>query len=200
VIHWLGSHPGWLLILDGIDAKAAAQAAEALLPQISGGQVLFTTRLSKWSAAVQRLPLEVLSTEAAAAFLLERTASGRREEPGDPAMARELAQDIDGLALALEQAGAYIDERGISISRYRKDWQERREKVLSWFDPQLMQYPESVATTWLTSFQQLSAAAQMLLRRLAWLSSEPIPESILEVAVAAGPAARGWATPRRSSR
>jgi tetratricopeptide (TPR) repeat protein len=186
VIGWLGSHPGWLLILDGIDAKAAAQAVEALLPQISGGQVLFTTRLSKWSAAVQRLPLEVLSTEAAAAFLLERTASGRREEPADPANARELAQDLDGLALALEQAGAYIDERGISFSRYRKDWQERREKVLSWFDPQLMQYPQSVATTWLTSFQQLSAAAQTLLRRLAWLSPEPIPEFLLEVAVPAG--------------
>ena len=186
VIGWLGSHPGWLLILDGIDAKAAAQAVEALLPQISGGQVLFTTRLSKWSAAVERLPLEVLSTEAAAAFLLERTASGRREEPGDPAMARELAQDLDGLALALEQAGAYIDERGISISRYRKDWQERREKVLSWFDPQLMQYPQSVATTWLTSFQQLSASAQTLLRRLAWLSPEPIPDSLLEVRVPAG--------------
>ncbi len=183
VIGWLGSHPGWLLILDGIDGKAAAQAVEALLPQISGGQVLFTTRLSKWSAAVQRLPLEVLSIEAAAAFLLERTASGRRDEPDDPVMARELAQDLDGLALALEQAGAYIDERGISFSRYRKDWQERREKVMSWFDPQLMQYPESVATTWLTSFQQLSAAAQMLLRLLAWLSPEPIPESLLEVAV-----------------
>jgi tetratricopeptide (TPR) repeat protein len=186
VIGWLGFHPGWLLILDGIDGKAAAQAVEALLPQISGGQVLFTTQLSKWSAAVQRLPLEVLSTEAAAAFLLERTASGRREEPADPANARELAQDLDGLALALEQAGAYIDERGISFSRYRKDWQEGRERVLSWFDPQLMQYPASVATTWLTSFQQLSADAQTLLRRLAWLSQEPIPESLLEVAVPAG--------------
>ncbi len=186
VIRWLGSHPGWLLLLDGIDSKAAAQAVEALLPQVSGGQVLFTTRLSKWSAAVQRLPLEVLSTEAAAAFLLERTAGKRREEPDDPAMAHELAKDLDGLALALEQAGAYIDERGISFSRYRKDWQERREKVLSWFDPQLMQYPASVATTWLTSFQQLSGAAQTLLRRLAWLSPEPIPDSLLEVTVPAG--------------
>ncbi|MEY4806680.1 MAG: hypothetical protein RLZZ206_1069, partial [Cyanobacteriota bacterium] len=186
VIGWLGAHPGWLLILDAIDDKAAAQAVEALLPQISGGQVLITTRLSKWSAAVQRLPLEMLSTEAAAAFLLERTAGNRREEPGDPAMARELAQDLDGLALALEQAGAYIDERGISFSSYRKDWQERREKVLSWFDPQLMQYPGSVATTWLTSFQQLSAGAQTLLRRLAWLSPEPIPDSLLDVAVPAG--------------
>jgi tetratricopeptide (TPR) repeat protein len=88
--------------------------------------------------------------------------------------------------LALEQAGAYIDERCISFSSYRREWQQRRDQLLSWFDPQLMQYPQSVATTWLTSFQQLSADAQTLLRRLAWLATEPIPESLLEVATAAG--------------
>jgi tetratricopeptide (TPR) repeat protein len=186
VLGWLCSHPGWLLILDGIDDKAAAQAVEALLPQISGGQLLFTTRLSKWSAVVQRLPLEVLSTEAAAEFLMERTAGGRKQEAGDQSAARDLAQQLDGLALALEQAGAYIDERRITFSRYRQEWQQRRQQLLSWCDPQLMQYPQSVATTWLTSFQQLSAAAQTLLRRLAWFSTEPIPESLLEVTVAAG--------------
>jgi tetratricopeptide (TPR) repeat protein len=186
VLGWLCSHPGWLLILDGIDAKEAAQAVESLLPQTSGGQLLVTTRLSKWSSAVRRLPLEVLSPEAAAEFLLERTAGSRKQEAGDPLAARDLAQQLDGLALALEQAGAYIDERCISFSSYRKEWQQRRDQLLSWFDPQLMQYPQSVATTWLTSFQQLSADAQTLLRRLAWLAPEPIPESLLEVAIAAG--------------
>ena len=186
VLGWLCSHPGWLLILDGIDAKEAAQAVESLLPQTSGGQLLVTTRLSRWSAAVRRLPLEVLSPEAAAEFLLERTAGSRKQETGDPLAARDLAQQLDGLALALEQAGAYIDERCISFSSYRREWQQRRDQLLSWFDPQLMQYPQSVATTWLTSFQQLSADAQTLLRRLAWLATEPIPESLLEVAIAAG--------------
>ena len=185
VLGWLCSHPGWLLILDGIDAKEAAQAVESLLPQTSGGQLLVTTRLSKWSSAVRRLPLEVLSPEAAAEFLLERTAGSRKQEAGDPLAARDLAQQLDGLALALEQAGAYIDERCISFSSYRREWQQRRDQLLSWFDPQLMQYPQSVATTWLTSFQQLSADAQTLLRRLAWLATEPIPESLLEVAIAA---------------
>jgi|694.fasta_scaffold01831_35 tetratricopeptide (TPR) repeat protein len=186
VLGWLCSHPGWLLILDGIDAKEAAQAVESLLPQTSGGQLLVTTRLSRWSAAVRRLPLEVLSPEAAAEFLLERTAGSRKQETGDPLAARDLAQQLDCLALALEQAGAYIDERCISFSSYRREWQQRRDQLLSWFDPQLMQYPQSVATTWLTSFQQLSADAQTLLRRLAWLATEPIPESLLEVAIAAG--------------
>jgi tetratricopeptide (TPR) repeat protein len=186
VLGWLCSHPGWLLILDGIDAKEAAQAVESLLPQTSGGQLLVTTRLSKWSSAVRRLPLEVLSAEAAAEFLQERTAGSRKQEAGAPLAARDLAQQLDGLALALEQAGAYIDERCISFSSYRREWQQRRDQLLSWLDPQLMQYPQSVATTWLTSFQQLSADAQTLLRRLAWLAPEPIPESLLEVAIAAG--------------
>jgi tetratricopeptide (TPR) repeat protein len=128
----------------------------------------------------------VLSTEAAAEFLMERTAGGRKQEADDPLAARDLAQQLDGLALALEQAGAYIDERRITFSRYRQEWQQRRQQLLCWCDPQLMQYPQSVATTWLTSFQQLSAAAQTLLRRLAWFSTEPIPESLLEVTVAAG--------------
>lgn len=49
--------------------------------------------------------------------------------------------------------------------------------LLAWSDPQLMQYDRSLATTWLTSYQQVSEAARTLLRRLAWLLPEAIPES-----------------------
>jgi hypothetical protein len=41
-----------------------------------------------------------------------------------------------------------------------------------------------LAITWLTSFEQLGEAARTLLRRLAWLSPAPIPESLLEVPIA----------------
>jgi tetratricopeptide (TPR) repeat protein len=56
--------------------------------------------------------------------------------------------------------------------------------VLAWNEPRLTQYPASLAITWLTSFEQLGEAARPLLRRLAWLSPAPIPESLLEVAIA----------------
>ena len=55
--------------------------------------------------------------------------------------------------------------------------------MLAWFDPRLMQYPTSVAITWQTSFDQLGEPARSLLQRLAWWGPEPIPESIMEVAV-----------------
>jgi hypothetical protein len=192
VLHWLQSHPGWLLILDNVDSPEAAAAVEALLPQFSGGQLLITTRLRDWSAAVQRQEVELLSPKAATAFLLERTAERRRPESDDAAMAEAIAvQDLGRLALALEQAGAYISQRRLSLSAYRNQWQRNRQLVLAWNDPRLMQYDRSLATTWLTSYQQVDASARTLLRRLAWLSPEPIPESLLEVAIPGEPNAGG---------
>jgi tetratricopeptide (TPR) repeat protein len=183
-IHWLQANPGWLLILDNVDTPEAAAEVETLLPQLSSGQVLITTRLRNWSAAVQLQEVEVLTPEDATVFLLERTADRRRQAADDASAARAMAvDDLGGLALALEQAGAFISQRRLSLSDYRRQWQSNRQVVLAWNDPRLMQYGRSLATTWLTSYQQVSEAARTLLRRLAWLSPEPIPESLLDVAV-----------------
>jgi tetratricopeptide (TPR) repeat protein len=191
-LHWLQANPGWLLILDNVDTPEAAAAVETLLPQLSGGQLVLTTRLRNWSAAVQLQEVEVLTPEDATAFLLERTAGRRREAAEDASEARSIAvDDLGGLALALEQAGAYICQRRLSLSAYRSQWQSNRQVVLAWNDPRLMQYDRSLATTWLTSYQQVSEAARTLLRRLAWLSPEPIPESLLEVSVPGDPEAAG---------
>ena len=105
-ITWLQTHPGWLLILDNLDTKEAALAAEKLLDQLRGGHVLFTGRHSKWSNSVDELPLDVLDVADAVEFLLAKTDKGRRKSPDDAAHAQKLAQELGRLALALEQAGA----------------------------------------------------------------------------------------------
>jgi hypothetical protein len=51
------------------------------------------------------------------------------------------AHELDGLALALEQAGAYIAKNRFSLSEYRRRWEAATEKVLAWYHPRLMQYP-----------------------------------------------------------
>jgi hypothetical protein len=183
VVTWLRQHPGWLLILDNIDSEEAAAAAEALLPHLSGGHALLTARLGNWSGSIVSLPLDVLSPEAAADFLLARTADKRRAQPDDLAATRTLAAALGHLALALEQAGAYIAQHRFSFARYLTEWEDQRDKVLDWFDPRLMQYPSSVAITWQTSFERLGEPARLLLQRLAWLAPAPIPESLLEVTV-----------------
>lgn len=182
-VAWLRQHSGWLLILDNIDSEGAAVAVEALLPQLAGGHALLTSRLANWSGSIASLPLDVLSSEAATEFLLVRTEGKRRKHADDPAEARTLVEELGNLALALEQAGAYIAKRRLSFTGYLQEWQEQRDKVLAWYDPRLMQYPRSVAVTWQTSFERLGEPARRLLQRLAWLAPAPIPESLIDVPV-----------------
>ena len=190
-LHWLQANPGWLLILDNVDTPEAAAEVEVLLPQLNGSQLVITTRLRNWSA-LQLQEVDVLTPEDATAFLLERTADRRRQAADDTSEAQAIAvDDLGKLALALEQAGAYISQRRLSLSAYRSQWQSNRQMVLAWNEPRLTQYDRNLATTWLTSYQQASEADRTLLRRLAWLSPEPIAESLLEVDVPGDPEAAG---------
>ena len=191
VLRWLRNNPGWFLILDNVDTREAAQAAEGLLAQLHAGDVLITSRLSAWSRQVEPLELDVLAANDAVAFLLERREDRRRKTPTDDADARTLTVELGELALALEQAGAYIEEQRLSFAQYLAQWQSNRDKVAAWFDQQVMQYPKSLAVTWQTSVVQLSEPARQLLERLAWLAPDPIPESLLNVAVPGDEAAVG---------
>ncbi len=191
VLQWLGTHPGWLLILDNADSEAAAAAIEALLPQLAGGHLIVTSRISQWSAGIPTLAVGKLPPEAATRFLLLRTEDKRRPDPDAPAAAATLAAELDHLALALEQAGAHIARQRLSFGQYLEKWRQQQQAVLKWHDPRLMHYPTSVATTWQTSFAQLQQPARALLERLAWLAPDPIPESLLEVQIPGLPADQG---------
>lgn len=182
-LRWLHEHPGWFLILDNVDTEVAAAYAEELLARLHGGQVLITSRLGKWSGCVEPLELDVLDTAAAARFLLERTqpnssGRGRLVQPADDASATELARELDGLALALEQASAYICQSRISLAEYLQRWRSHVADVQSWND-RTMKYPKSVAVTWQTTLDQLRVDEVVLLHVLAWLAPEPIPLGVL---------------------
>lgn len=183
VLHWLGEYAEWLLILDNVDSEDASAAVDRLIAHLHGGHVLLTGRLARWSAGIERIELDVLTEEAAAGFLLARTKGGRRATKEDAAQAVALARELGSLPLALEQAGAYISERRLTFAAYLDEWSSRHDQVLRCFDPRVSHYPASVATTWQTSFNQLSHPARRLLERLAWLGPEPIPESLLHIPV-----------------
>lgn len=185
VISWLQQYHGWLLILDNADTKAAAEQAEALFDrELRGGHVLITSRQSHWSKQVSPLMLDVLDDTAAASFLLRRTDGERRKTAEDEKLALQIAEDLGYLALALEQAGAYISTRRLTLSQYYQAWRTKHDEVLKWYDARLMKYPSSVAVTWQTSVEQLSADARLLLDRLAWLAPDPIPESLMDTKAA----------------
>ena len=183
VLKWFNQHPGWLLILDNVDTEEAAAAVEALISQLRGGHLLVTSRLTNWSGSLIALPVDTLSMDAATEFLLERTDAKRRKQADDDVQARILADTLGTLALALEQAGAYIAQRRMSFEGYLEEYHKQYDRVLTWNDPRLTQYPKSVVATWQTTFDQLSESARQLLQHLAWLSPAPIPESLLDILI-----------------
>jgi hypothetical protein len=177
-LRWLSEHSGWLLILDNADTCEAAGELEALLARLQGGHVMITSRLSDWSGSVEPFELELLSEEAAVEFLLERTKNRRVEDASDGNNARELAKQLDGLALGLEQAGAFIWQIRCSFGDYLQRRHAREEKVRTWHDARLMHYPLSMAVTWDTSFERLDWAARDLLNLLCWLAPESVPRAL----------------------
>src|SRR5262249_5192762 len=84
-----------------------------------------------------------------------------------------------GLALALEQAGAYISHVRCTLADYLGRWRDEDRRVRRWFDARLMTYPRSMAVTWETTWSQLAPASRVLLRILSLYAPDPIPEGVL---------------------
>jgi len=186
---WLAAHPGWLMIVDNVDDPAAVAAVDKLLARLSGGKVIVTGRAGNFPASLRKLELGVLDEAASVAFLLERTDADRAKSPDDAAQAKALAGELGGLALGLEQAGAYIATERIGLARYLDLWRKKRATVLGWFDKTLMSYDHDtgLAATWATSVDRLTPDARRLLERLAFLAPEPVPDSLLDVAAPGDP-------------
>ncbi|MCA9066051.1 MAG: ATP-binding protein [Planctomycetaceae bacterium] len=188
-LRWLQAHPGWFLILDNVDDKLSAIAVEDLLTKLHGGHVVITSRLGRWSDCVEPLELDVLSNEDGKTFLLKKTESksrstGRKTAATDDADALELAAELDGLALALEQAAAYIVKRRKTFQEYLTLWRSHAVTVQKWLD-RTIKYAgptgaplRSVAITWQTTLDQLGDDERTLLNLLAWFAPEPVPLSV----------------------
>lgn len=168
---WLKENPNyWLLIYDN------AQDPEVLkryLPHF-GGHVIITSRNPNWTCVANVLSLGIFENDEAADFLLKRTNKNDRKA------AEALAKEMGCLPLALEQAGAYIEQTGISLSEYLDLFINNASHVLKQGTP--FDYQNTIATTWEISFQILnvkSPASLDLLNLLSFLSAENIPKSLI---------------------
>ena len=161
---------GWLLVFDNAPDRASVAR---FLPPTGHGRVLVTSRNPNWPTG-QALEVPVLGTEVAAGFLVNR--SGDADEQA----ATGLAEELGGLPLALEQAGAYVQATGGSLAGYLASFRARQGEMLARGQP--ADYPGAVATTWSLAFNELERTAPSaagLLRLLAFCAPEPIPLRLL---------------------
>ena len=96
--------------------------------------------------------------------------------------AEEISQEMDGLPLALDQAGAYIEETACGLADYLDLYQKRGAALRKRRGGLIADHPESVATTWSLSIEKIelaNPAAAELLRLCAFLAPDAIPEEII---------------------
>ena len=105
-------------------------------------------------------------------FFLTRTGAT------DRASANELADVLGDLPLALEQAGAYVEQTGGSLSQYLSLFQTRHQELLQLETPP-PGYEHTIATTWSISIQRLPGAAAALLNLCAYLAPDDIPRELV---------------------
>jgi tetratricopeptide (TPR) repeat protein len=89
---------------------------------------------------------------------------------------------LGDLPLALEQAGAYIEEAGISFADYLSRFQKHCKRILEEGKP--IDYTDTVATMWEISWQatkERSLASVDLLSLCSFLAPDEIPRSLLMV-------------------
>ena len=192
---WLSQNTGWLLILDNADDLALLPE---FLPVPLSGHLLLTTRAQAPGALATRVELETLDVDEAPLLLLRRAgllaldASLAQAEPADWQAAVQLAQELGGLPLALDQAGAYLEETACGLQQYLELSRNYRARLLRHRGGVAPDHPDSVATTWSLSFaliEQRSTLASDLLRLCAVLHPDAIPEALfLRAATHLGPA------------
>src|ERR1700680_108057 len=133
VKHWFAAHDAWLLIFDNADDLPLV---EDFLPTGSRGHLLLTTRAHAPGTLANGLEVEQMDIQEGMLLLLLRA---RVLQPGDAleqanaadrACAEAIAQEMDGLPLALDQAGAYIEETQCSLTGYLKQYRQCQAALL----------------------------------------------------------------------
>jgi tetratricopeptide (TPR) repeat protein len=182
---WFTTHDRWLLIVDNADDL---QLAEEFLPAAGHGHLLLTTRAAAPGTLAQRIEVEQMDLEESMLLLLRRA---RVLAPGgtldqasaaDRAAAGALAREMDGLPLALDQAGAYIEETQSRLSVYLDQYRQHQVRFLQRRGGSGTEHPDPVAKTWSLSFEkveQLDPLAADLLRFCSFLAPDAIPEQLI---------------------
>jgi tetratricopeptide (TPR) repeat protein len=182
---WLQGQSNWLLVLDQLQDMTLL---DLIVPLYSSGHVLLTTRIQATGRRASAMSVPSMDIDASTLFLLQRAKLLPAEAQLQQApthLVREavaIAHALDGFPLALDQAGAYIEEKGCNLSTYLHLYQKQRAQLLSERGRLADDHRESVMSTLLLTFEQVTHKNDTnldLLRLLAFLHPDAIPEGLI---------------------
>ena len=205
-LSWLGSlRHKWLLVVDNMDQKKlSSYTRKMFLGQWKNktlGDILVTSRRSPQTLCKDLdlrpencLELDAFSVDESFEFLKKRTGLPSAFENQEEGV-KELAQELGGLPLALEQAAAYISELKCSPKSYLEQYREQKSVLLNReiAKPCSEVYSEArlaVQTTWRLNFsyiendetdEGLGKASSFFMEIAKYLFPDEIPIEILNV-------------------
>lgn len=185
VKRWFQTHDNWLLIYDNVeDLEMVSQ----FFPSGTTGHILLTTLQQSTGTIAQQIKLDNMSKEEGSLFLLRRAKIISLSMPADQVpradlqMAQEISDILGGLPLALDQAGAYIEETKCGLTGYLELYQKRHADLLERRGIVSSGHPDSVTTTFSLAFEKVkknNSAAAALLQLCAFLDPNAIPVEII---------------------
>lgn len=185
VKRWFTTHQNWLWVLDNADDITMVQQ---FFPLELPGSILLTSRAQALGTLARRIDVETMGMAEATLFLLRRAGLLAEQAPlatvSEDVLARAeaLVIALGFLPLALDQAGAYIEEIGCGLAQYLELYTQHHKELLNRRGKMSTDHPEPIMTTWSLSFQKVeeaNPAAADLLRLFAFLAPDRIPEEFL---------------------
>jgi hypothetical protein len=160
----------WLLVFDSAEDPAALAR---YLPD-AGGHVLITSRNPDWHGIAPGLDVKEFTRAESIQLLRSRLPAVTQVD------ADRLADRLDDLPLAVDQATALLATTGLSVPAYLDLLTDRAAQLLEY--GLAGGYPVSLAASWAVAFDQLAGAdpaGLQLLNLLAWLAPEPVPLTLV---------------------
>jgi tetratricopeptide (TPR) repeat protein len=177
---WLEQNNKWLLVLDNVEDLKLVQQ---IIPSPCNGCVLITTR-SNALGKIKRYSLDCMNDDDGALLLLRRASiideqdTLQNADEDQQQLAKDISHALGGLPLALDQAGAYIEEKCYGLDEYLEDYKDllgQRGELSQ--DTHL----DSVTVTFTLCFnkvKQKNPESAQLLEMCAFLAPDDIPEEI----------------------
>jgi tetratricopeptide (TPR) repeat protein len=190
VQRWLSTHGQWLLIWDNVEDLTILRR---FLPSMRSGAILLTTRRQASGTLARSLSLWPMGQEEGLLFLLRRAkvfspdVTGEQvrqlaiQAPLQYTAASELVTVLGGLPLALDQAGAYLEETHCGVPAYLELFRTRWDALLQRRGEGLHDHPASVSTTFTLAIMAATErhpAVKDLLQVCAFLQPDAIPEDL----------------------
>ncbi|WP_150185348.1 tetratricopeptide repeat protein [Streptomyces venezuelae] len=175
-ISWLSSHENWLLVLDNVTDPSDINL---ITSRVKHGLIVVTSRRTTgWHHVDSDIALEALSTSEAKDLFAAIV--NPKSKQSDVAITK-LCAELGELPLAVEQAGAFCAESGISADEYLELLATHPAATYR-NGPEGTHADRTVARVWNITLDRLAddPVSTLLLHVLCWYAPNSIPRSLVD--------------------